>query len=88
MIRPASAPRDDDWLDDEFPLGDGVAQTEADVVCPYCGADVEIALDPGGGPEQRYVEDCEVCCRPWTLHVHWSEDGSAHVQVFTEEESA
>ena len=75
----------DDWLDDAFPLGDGVAQTEADVVCPYCGADVEVILDPGGGPVQRYVEDCEVCCRPWTLDVRWDAEGIASVHAHTED---
>jgi len=34
--------RDDD-LDDEFPLGDGSAETEATVLCPYCGEPNEIA---------------------------------------------
>ena len=76
---------DDDWLDEAFPLGDGVAETEADVVCPYCGAEVEVAVDPGGGPVQRYVEDCEVCCRPWALEVRWDADGVAIVRARTED---
>lgn len=66
-----------DPLDDEFPLGDGTADTESEVVCPYCGETVTIALDPGGGSEQEYVEDCQVCCRPWRLTVSFSEDGAA-----------
>ena len=78
---------DDDWLDDSFPLGDGVAETEAWIVCPYCGSEVEVLLDPGGGPEQRYVEDCEVCCRPWTVAVNWDAEGAAHVEVYGEEET-
>lgn len=66
-----------DPLDDEFPLGDGTADTESEVVCPYCGETVTIALDPGGGSEQEYVEDCQVCCRPWRLTVSFAEDGAA-----------
>ncbi len=31
--------------------------------CPYCGEPVETVLDLSGG-DQRYVEDCQVCCRP------------------------
>ena len=77
---------DSDWLEEAFPLGDGVAQTDANVVCPYCGADVDVALDPGGGAVQTYVEDCEVCCRPWVLTVRWAADGAALVQAVTEEE--
>lgn len=83
------APREDGsdgWLDDTFPLGDGVVETEAVVACPYCGAEVEVALDPGGGPAQRYVEDCEVCCRPWSLTVMWNADGEARVEARTTEE--
>lgn len=68
-----------DEPDDEFPLGDGTADTEATVWCPYCGEEVEIAVDPGGGPVQRYVEDCAVCCRPWQLTVRFDSEGAAHV---------
>ncbi len=72
---------DDGALDDEFPLGDGVADLSADVFCPYCGEPVEIALDPGSGVNQQYVEDCQVCCRPWSVSVSYNEDGSADVHV-------
>lgn len=64
-------------LDDEFPLGDGVADLTTWVQCPYCGEDVELAVDPGGGAMQEYVEDCEVCCQPMQLTVTWGEDGAA-----------
>jgi hypothetical protein len=71
----------DDSLDDDFPLGDGTAETAAHVDCPCCGEPVEIVLDPGSGTRQEYVEDCEVCCRPWNVSVHYAADGSASVQV-------
>ncbi len=61
---------------------DGTAR----VGCPYCGAVVEVVLDPGGSSHQEYIEDCEVCCRPWHLTVHWSHDGNASVTARTEEE--
>lgn len=31
--------------------------------CPYCGARITMLLDPSAG-EQRYIEDCEICCNP------------------------
>ncbi len=71
---------DDDPLD-EFPSGDGVADTRATVACPYCGAAVGIVLDPGSGGAQQYVEDCEVCCRPWLVSVRYSGEGHADVEV-------
>ena len=67
-------------IDDEFPLGDGTADTSASVTCPYCGETVEISVDPGGGRVQDYVEDCEVCCNPWQVNVQFI-DGAAFVSV-------
>lgn len=66
-------------LDEAFPLGDGVADVTAEVWCPYCGEPNEVALDPGGGAHQEYVEDCQVCCQPWRVSVTYHEDGSADV---------
>lgn len=70
-----------DPLDDDFPLGDGDADLAATVVCPYCGEATEMALDPGSGNDQAYVEDCPVCCQPWEVRVHYGPDGSAEVRV-------
>lgn len=67
-------------MDEEFPLGDGTADTSTDVTCPCCGETVEISLDPGGGSAQQYVEDCEVCCNPWKVKVQFI-DGIASVEV-------
>ena len=71
----------DDDLDDEFPLGDGSAETEATVLCPYCGEPNEIALDAGSGAAQDYVEDCQVCCRPWRVTVYYNDAGGAEVSA-------
>ena len=83
MIRLGDDPEpwDDTDLEADFPLGDGVADTGARVACPCCGELVEIALDPGSGSRQEYVEDCEVCCRPWEVSVTYADDGSAEVSV-------
>jgi hypothetical protein len=70
---------DDFDLDRDFPLGDGTADTAAIVACPYCGEQNEIAIDPGSGDLQDYVEDCQVCCQPWQVSVHYTGDGSASV---------
>ena len=70
-----------DDLDENFPLGDGDAAREATVICPYCSAPVEISLDPGSGSVQEYVEDCEVCCQPWTVSVRYGSAGDAEVTV-------
>ena len=67
-------------LDREFPLGDGTADIEATVLCPYCGEAVLIAIDPGSGESQEYVEDCQVCCQPWRVTVMYHE-GVADVSL-------
>ena len=75
-----------DRLDEEFPLGDGTADTTATVRCPCCGEAVEIGLDPGSGASQEYVEDCQVCCRPWRVYVSYREDCTAEVALEPEQE--
>ena len=72
---------DDFDLDRDFPLGDGTAETESTITCPYCGEAASIALDPGSGATQDYVEDCPVCCQPWQLHVQYRTDGTAKVSA-------
>jgi hypothetical protein len=79
-------PPDDADLDEEFPLGDGTADVEAVVVCPYCGEPNDVGLDPGSGAEQEYVEDCQVCCRPWRVVVSYGPDGRAAVRVAADDE--
>ncbi len=78
--------RNREWTQDEidaaFPLGDGTADTEAVVTCPHCGQMTEVALDPGSGQEQEYVEDCQVCCRPVLMYVNYLRDGTATVEVY------
>ncbi len=55
--------------------------TEAEVGCPYCGEIVTIGVDPAGGAVQTYVEDCQVCCQPWQVHVTYDDHGAAQVWV-------
>ncbi len=55
--------------------------TEVDVICPYCGEVVTIGVDPAGGAVQAYVEDCQVCCRPWQVHLSYDDHGAAHAWI-------
>jgi len=72
---------DEDLPDDDLELGPGEPDDVAEVVCPWCGEQMEIALDPGGGAVQQYIEDCQVCCRPWRVSVQYDADGFAAVAV-------
>jgi hypothetical protein len=55
------------------------------VSCPYCGEPTWVAVDPDGGTSQRFVSDCEVCCRPMELRVGIGSDGAAVIQASTED---
>ncbi len=54
------------------------------VHCPYCGESLDIDVDCSI-PEQSYIEDCQVCCRPIVLHAS-IEDGQASVTTRHEDE--
>ena len=41
------------------------------VVCPWCGESCDLWID--SELEGSTIQDCEICCRPWQLHVHWSD---------------
>jgi hypothetical protein len=51
------------------------AGDEGAYVCPSCGERIVIPVDVSGGEEQRYVEDCPVCCNPNVIHVELMGEG-------------
>ena len=50
---------------------------EAGYVCPTCGERIVIPLDPSAGEQQRYVEDCPVCCNPNVIQVEFFGNGES-----------
>ena len=48
---------------------------EGSYTCPTCGETIVIPLDRSGGDEQRYVEDCPVCCNPNVIQVEYLDEG-------------
>ena len=59
--------------------------TEQPISCPYCGELITILVD-NSLPEQQYIEDCQVCCRPIMLSVTIDADGDATVAATAENE--
>jgi hypothetical protein len=59
--------------------------TEQTISCPYCGEAISVLVDDSL-PEQRYVEDCQVCCRPIVLNVAVDPDGDISVLARNENE--
>jgi Cysteine-rich CPXCG len=43
-------------------------------VCAGCGEWNETTVDESAGRRQRYVEDCQVCCKPNVLLVIWNSE--------------
>ncbi len=53
--------------------------------CPYCGERVTVQVEPIGAQAEQYVEDCPVCCRPWTVDVARDESGPS-IQLHREDD--
>ena len=47
-----------------------------DATCPHCWETIELSLDLSV-PEQSYIEDCPVCCRPMSVS-YAARDGEVH----------
>jgi len=47
---------------------------ERSIQCPWCGESFAVLIDLSYG-ESDYVEDCQVCCRPISLHLSLDEVG-------------
>jgi hypothetical protein len=53
---------------------------EQQISCPYCGEVIDLLVD-GSVPQQSYIEDCPVCCRPMNVDVSVSPDGAVVMDV-------
>ena len=57
----------------------------SEINCPYCGESISISVDDSV-KSQRYIEDCEVCCRPIQLEIFLDEDGTPVIEAQQEDE--
>ena len=55
------------------------------VQCPYCWEKFELLVDCSVD-SQKYIEDCEICCRPIQFEVNVDENGMPDVNVSGENE--
>ena len=56
------------------------ASETMDASCPYCREAIQLVVDCSL-PEQEYIEDCQVCCRPITIRVHIDAQGDLQLQT-------
>ena len=47
--------------------------------CPQCGEEISVIVDTSV-EKQKFIEDCEVCCRPIEIEV---EIENSAVKIFT-----
>jgi len=50
-----------------------------EITCPYCFESVEVYVDPEN--EGELSQDCDVCCRPWALHISRDTEGNPIVHA-------
>ncbi|MEM7151279.1 MAG: CPXCG motif-containing cysteine-rich protein [Myxococcota bacterium] len=57
---------------------------DVDVTCPWCGEHLSMWVDADA--RGSFVQDCEVCCRPWLVQVSWDLDdhGQARCQAWVQ----
>jgi len=58
---------------------------ERSIGCPYCAQVIEVLID-NSIPQQNYIEDCQVCCRPIIFDVAVDQDGHVMLSVSDENE--
>lgn len=59
--------------------------SEQTIRCPYCDEAIVILVDDSL-PEQSYIEDCQVCCRPIVIDVSVDTGGDVTVVARSEDE--
>lgn len=53
---------------------------DQDATCPHCGETISLTLDLSV-PEQSYIEDCPVCCKPMLVSYSAAEGEIAQFSV-------
>ena len=59
-------------------------QEEAQITCPFCWEDLTVLLDLSI-PEQDYIEDCQVCCRP--MRIAYSSEAGVLISIQVQQDT-
>ena len=54
--------------------------------CPYCGEPISLLVDCTE-PEQRYIEDCQVCCRPIVVDLCVRGEDDIELRLYSEDDA-
>ena len=58
-------------------------QENVEAYCPYCGEAIQLLVDCSI-PDQEYIEDCQVCCRPIQIRAEVDSAGIPAITVNSE----
>ncbi len=58
-------------------------QENVEAYCPSCGEPIQLLVDCSI-PEQEYIEDCQVCCRPIQITASVDSEGIPALEVQSE----
>lgn len=61
-------------------------ESDAVYICDNCGEEIVVPIDYTQGHQQKYVEDCPVCCSPNVLIVDIDPEGNAVVRSHSEQD--
>lgn len=53
-------------------------------LCPYCGSENVLPIDPTGGSRQKLILDCETCCQPIVADLRLNGDTVRELNVYKE----
>lgn len=51
---------------------------DASAACPYCFENISVPVDPGGGENQEFYIDCEVCCQSIIVRAKWNDESESY----------
>ena len=60
-------------------------QENVEAYCPSCGEAIQLLVDCSI-PEQEYIEDCQVCCRPILISAQIDSEGIPAITLQNESE--
>ena len=61
-------------------------ESSTNIACPYCGEKNVFMIDCCAG-SQKYIEECQVCCRPINVIVEIDPDGEPIVEARHEDDA-
>lgn len=62
-----------------------ILQEQVESACPSCGEIIQLLIDTSI-PQQEYIEDCQVCCRPMRIIATVDSEEIPGAVVYNEDE--